>query len=31
MEQQVAQAQEQWQQHNELERGNAIRVITADL
>ncbi|PZF73534.1 peptide chain release factor H [Taibaiella soli] len=31
MEQQIAQAQDQWQQHNELERGNAIRVITQKL
>lgn len=31
MEQQVQHAQDQWQQHNELERGNAVRVITAPL
>ena len=31
MEQQVAQAREQWQQHNELERGNAIKIITQKL
>lgn len=31
MEQQVAQAQEQWQQHNELQRGNAIKTIMEKL
>lgn len=31
MEQVVAQQQDQWQEHNELERGSAVRVITDKL
>lgn len=31
MEQLVAKQQDQWQEHNELERGKAVRVITAPL
>lgn len=31
MEQLVAKQQDQWQEHNELERGKAVRVITAEL
>jgi peptide chain release factor len=31
MEQLVAKQQDQWQEHNQLERGQAVKVITAEL